>query len=292
MNLKHYIKNSPFFCRILPVYHCLARNMQTMRIRIHSFRKYRWNPLLRRLAGRRDTKELLAFKDKHKGERAFIIASGPSLREADVMKLKNEVTFAVNSVAALTPKTGWRPDYYCIGDPDSFHRLKGLLNELQYQNVFVDINLKKYSGEMKFHPHWFDDVCWGVPYLDSPQRIRSNLRFSSDIYKYGVYTGRSITYTALQIAAYMGFSEIYIYGVDNGYQKGKSHFSQEGNPDDEKGIFDKPFMEKFCADNEISYEIADRYARKHGFRIYNATRGGAVKAFERADLDNVLERRG
>jgi hypothetical protein len=37
------------------------------------------------------------------------------------------------------------------------------------------------------------------------------------------------------------------------------------------------------------YEGAERYSRNHGFRIYNATRGGELEAFERVDFDAVLK---
>ena len=95
----------------------------------------------------------------------------------------------------------------------------------------------------------------------------------------------------MQLAAYMGYSKIYIIGVDNGnYIKGHTHFSKEGNIWDERNELDAVFQEKFCRDNEISYEIAEATSYKKGFRIYNATRGGRVNAFERVDLDEVLNK--
>ena len=37
-----------------------------------------------------------------------------------------------------------------------------------------------------------------------------------------------------------------------------------------------------------TYKAAERYSRQHGFRIYNATRGGKVEAFERVDFDSLF----
>ena len=34
-----------------------------------------------------------------------------------------------------------------------------------------------------------------------------------------------------------------------------------------------------------SYQIAEEYSRTHGFRIFNATRGGCLEVFERVDFD-------
>ena len=39
---------------------------------------------------RKSIKYLNRFKDKHKGERCFIIGNGPSLKKTDVSKLTNE----------------------------------------------------------------------------------------------------------------------------------------------------------------------------------------------------------
>ena len=43
---------------------------------------------------------------------------------------------------------------------------------------------------------------------------------------------------------------------------------------------------------DVAYEYAEKFSREHGFRIYNATRGGFLEKFERVDLDEVLERPG
>ena len=37
-----------------------------------------------------------------------------------------------------------------------------------------------------------------------------------------------------------------------------------------------------------AYEIAEQYSREHGFRIYNATRGGALEVFERVNFDDLF----
>jgi hypothetical protein len=39
---------------------------------------------------------------------------------------------------------------------------------------------------------------------------------------------------------------------------------------------------------EKYYAYAERYSRDHGFRIYNATRGGELEVFERVDFDGLF----
>ena len=39
-----------------------------------------------------------------------------------------------------------------------------------------------------------------------------------------------------------------------------------------------------------AYEAAESYGKESGkFKIYNATRGGALEVFERVDLDKVVK---
>ena len=96
----------------------------------------------------------------------------------------------------------------------------------------------------------------------------------------------------LQIAAYMGFEEIYLLGMDH-YNVGsvvdpRNHFSSDYFSDEEKAIY-----EGVAADFDsmnLAYQKAETYSRKHGFRIYNATRGGRLEAFERVDFDGLFQK--
>ena len=36
------------------------------------------------------------------------------------------------------------------------------------------------------------------------------------------------------------------------------------------------------------YEVCDTYAKAHGIKIYNATRGGKLEVFERVDFDDLM----
>jgi hypothetical protein len=37
----------------------------------------------------------------------------------------------------------------------------------------------------------------------------------------------------------------------------------------------------------IAFSFAEAYSRTHGFRIFNAARGGQLEAFERVNFDNL-----
>ena len=69
-------------------------------------------------AERRDTIEKLgALQNIHKGERCFIIGNGPSLKNTDLTKLRNEYTFGLNRIYLAFPEMGFETSYYlCVND--------------------------------------------------------------------------------------------------------------------------------------------------------------------------------
>jgi hypothetical protein len=40
----------------------------------------------------------------------------------------------------------------------------------------------------------------------------------------------------------------------------------------------------------IAYETAEKLSAKYGVKIYNATRGGKLEAFERIDFDTIINK--
>jgi hypothetical protein len=44
-----------------------------------------------------------------------------------------------------------------------------------------------------------------------------------------------------------------------------------------------------CDIIDSAYEAAERYAKEHGIKIFNATRGGRLETFERVDFDDLFK---
>src|SRR3546814_9326201 len=57
----------------------------------------------------RDIPDIAQFKDRHRGERCFILGGGPSLKKIDPGKLRNEVKFAVNGIFLIYEWIGFEP---------------------------------------------------------------------------------------------------------------------------------------------------------------------------------------
>lgn len=232
---------------------------------------------------------LLSVKDKYKRQRCFVLGNGPSLTPEDLNMLKNEVTIASNRIYKIFERTNWRPTYYTMLD-ESVALSDGVIENVS------KLDCIKFVREQGFfaYKNIKGDVCfihskYSRKYLNEPH-------FSEDLTDC-VYTIATVTYMAIQLARWMGCNEIFLLGMDNKYAYTKmrdgtivrnegvaSYFSDNGLtlPD--------PSTASATWELDVAYEYADKYSREHGFRIYNATRGGYLETFERVSLDEVLTR--
>ena len=89
----------------------------------------------------------------------------------------------------------------------------------------------------------------------------------------------------MQLAAFMGFKEIYLLGVDfsyGGQQKNTNYtYFYETDAIENMGV-------GYVRQVTLAYQAAKRYAESHGIKIYNATRGGKLEIFERVDFDSLF----
>lgn len=235
---------------------------------------------------RKSKRILRNYKERYKGDRCFIVCNGPSLKANDLDMLKDEVTFACNRVYGIYPKTEWRPTFYALFD-EGVAKLEGILEgvnstpaEIKFFRGQAKLIYPKFNGSSCYIHSWYNRK-----YLKKP-------RFSENLEK-GIYTIGTTTYALIEIAHYMGFNRIYIIGADHYYKNminedgkvtidanAKSYF---GNMEDTSQTAPAGIWEM-----EIAYKYAEKYSREHGFRIYNATRGGHLEVFERVDLDELL----
>jgi hypothetical protein len=106
--------------------------------------------------------------------------------------------------------------------------------------------------------------------------------------------GYTVVYSALQLAYYMGFEEVYLIGVDFNYSKvknikgevvesgGKINHFFEGEGKQEIGPL--PNLEY----SFLAYKEAKYFSYNESFAIKNATRGGKLELFERVVFDSLF----
>ena len=223
---------------------------------------------------------LRKFHNVHKNERCFIVATGPSLTYEDLAKLKqhHEICISMNGILKGFHCTDWRPDYYIISD------IGGIINWID-EIMEMDVKYKFVSDRAWVEERIGTDPAFYKWHLIMKKWDGGEPDFSSD-FSEGAYWGSTITYEgALQLAIYMGFSEIYLLGVDccQYESQEKQHFIPN---------YDKYISKagKLAVDDNITaYRVSRKYAESHGIKIYNATRGGKLEVFERVDFDSLFD---
>lgn len=253
---------------------------------------------------------LVRFKDIHKGERCFLIGNGPSLRMDDLEKIRKsrDVSFGFNGIYKAFELTDWRPDYFMAGDATF---LDNRLDVVRSLDCICLVDGSNTSTQEFYTDAYYDEnvFCFRTEWLkvDNKEKTakpqyqitdRQYPAFSANPDRF-IYTGGTIVYAAMQWAAYMGFSEMVLLGVDLNYKKTIKLFSipdkcsMDSSSDTDHFISNyyeqgDVFMTHDVKRMQIAFDYAERYSRGHGFRIYNATRGGKLEVFERVDFKGLF----
>ena len=226
------------------------------------------------------------------GKRCFIIGNGPGLKISDLDLLQKEDCFACNRIYGVFEKTNWRPKYYCAQDARVLAQIKDELSIAidNCEYAFLPYNFRKMypvsvmsRSNLCLFYHPYVSV-----YSQNGKYPEGLMPFSDDVSS-RIYDGLSITYGMIQIAVYLGYTEIYLVGIDhnyamkNGVVDGSQSYAEGIRPIDMSTQFPPELL--LC---EISYREARRYCEANEIKIQNATRGGKLEVFERASLDYLL----
>lgn len=232
-------------------------------------------------------KRLERFKNIHKGQRCFIVATGPSLTLEDVKKLKGEICLTCNSGLNIFRKAGFMPDYYAFSDGGAYKLMKDHIDYTKLKCIFYNAKDIEMTGDNCYAlPMWVNLFMSAQDRVSLPWSWRKS-KMSDDISR-KVYMCGSVVHVLVQICFYMGFREIYLLGTDctSVLQHSKdAEFCQKPKITQEKLLKEKYISYTYIQD----YKAAKKLARKLNVKIYNATRGGALEVFPRVNLDDVIK---
>lgn len=229
---------------------------------------------------RRDTiRRLPALKNIHQGQRCFILGNGPSLRQTDLTRLKNEYTFGLNRIFMAFPEMGFETNYYVS------------INDLMVEQSVDEI--KKLTM-----PRF---VSWRARKWLSPQ---DNLFFLYTSYTGGkfsrditgcVWEGATVTNVALQIAFFLGFEKVILIGVDHNFAtQGKPNTTIVQQGDDPNhfnpGYFSKGFRWQLpdLETSELGYHLAKQAYEADGRQVVDATIGGKLQIFPKVEYNSLF----
>lgn len=229
-------------------------------------------------------KRFMGYHNKFSERRCFVVANGPSLSMDDLNTLteNKEISFGMNRIYTLYDRTKWRPTFFLSQDPTVIRTcLADIREQVNNSEVFV-----KVPGEHKY------DIPGAINIDIDYSKSKKNLPPDFLDGRNCIFAdGKSVSYTALQLAVFMGFKEIILLGADCNYSADNKSININSYPDkrmyDAKKVGNPPDMEYTF----LAYSTAKRAAEKKGVKIFNATRGGKLEIFNRVNFDELFNKR-
>ena len=239
-------------------------------------------------------RRLAALRNVHAGERCFIIGNGPSLNKLDLTLLRGEITFGVNAIYTNYRQMGFYPTYYVIEDYLVAEDRAAEINAYDKSRVKFFGNYLRYCLQPDPSTILLNVLLDYREYPDFPHFSRNALR--------KVWVGGTVSYLCMQLAYFMGFSEVYLVGFDHSYSVPKDATRQNvvitSHSDDVNHFNPSYFGEgKRWHDPRVdrmtkAYVRAAEVFGNDGRVIKNATAGGMLEVFERVDYRVLFPRAG
>ncbi|MFZ4857089.1 MAG: 6-hydroxymethylpterin diphosphokinase MptE-like protein [Desulfuromonadaceae bacterium] len=229
--------------------------------------------------------KLLALKGKFAGQRCFIIANGPSLLKCDLTLLKNEVTICSNAQYLIWDKMGFIPNFLTVEDRLVAEDRCSELNAIEQVTKIFPLDLAyclKNVGETIF--------------INFVRDHKNFPRFSSNFSRV-VYWGGTVSALNLQLAYYLGCSEIYLIGFDHEYKvpDKMDNFVITSEADDVNHIHPDYFGKGYRWHDpnvermEKAYIEARRFLDANNVLVRNATIEGKLEVFERVNYLSLFK---
>ncbi len=232
--------------------------------------------------GRRSRRRLQAMRDRYRGQRCFILGNGPSISRMDLSLLADEITFTLNRGYLL---------FDLMGGPSTFHVAVNALVVEQWADELAALPNTKFLPWSR--RHWLKSAP-DVIYLAGPIRDRTP-RFSVDLTR-DLWPGATVTYAALQIAYYLGFTQVVLIGVDHRFQTqgppNQTVLSQGEDPNHFDPRYFGPGARWQLPDletSELAYMLARYYFTRAGREVLDATLDGALQVFPKVNYESLFQ---
>ncbi len=213
------------------------------------------------------SQQLAAYKDKMKGQRCFILGNN-SAKLDELNVLMNERTFACDAFCDFFSRTPQRPAYYLLTESASY---LGNGKYIEGMECFVNADVKVFEDKFKKKPTYLNPLgkglIDGLPTFDTAESI----------YETSVIMPM---YQMIQLAVYMGFSEIYIYGFDGifsldidgeGLGRKVADGGVPGFPDKAKNVLER----------------VRSYADGNGIKIFNMCDTTGLSMFDKVKYEDI-----
>lgn len=242
------------------------------------------------------------FHNLHRGERCFILGSGPSIREQAVEKLQGEIVMTQNHFHAHEQIRIINPAYHVVVpkyqpeefDDDWISWLKSMDERLPGTTVlFFGKNTKYLVDRLAM----FEGRAY---YMSAGYSASVAINAPVDITRRIMWVPTVLT-QCLAIAIYMGFGEIVLLGFDldqvcRAADRTKVRFyglspiisnKAEVDVETSSGASGGDWLQMWAIWRQCN--LLKKEAEKNRIKIINATSGGLLNVFERAPFEDLLK---
>jgi hypothetical protein len=222
-----------------------------------------------------------ALKDTHAGERCFIIGNGPSLKNTDLSKLKDEFTIGMNRFYLAFPELGFKTSMLLT------------VNDLVIEQCAEDIRALPIPTFVSWRGRKWIQPAPNLHYLYTSYEMPCfNGNASGRLWE-----GATVTYVAMQLAFHLGFKQVILIGVDHSFStQGKPNTTVVSGGDDPNhfnpAYFGKGFRWQLpdLETSEIAYTMAREAYKQAGREIIDATVGGKLTVFPKVDYEGLFKK--
>lgn len=228
------------------------------------------------------------------GPECHLVASGPSVNLIDYRALRMTRVLGVNGAIALSERQGVRFDYYCIMDtgfvrnrPDLVERvirepLTLFTTPLVLWHIAETIGLERIRCRVFLLDEMLLPAGRCAPRVCDLRRTYDAstlalfdapkpLGFSLDLRR-GVFDGRTVAYTGLQVLAGLGFERLYLHGVDLTEAKHTPRFYEASASAMQPSHLDEHFLDFI----EPSFRHASALLASRGVQVLNLSMESAL----------------
>lgn len=239
-----------------------------------------------------------SLKNRHLGQRCFIVGNGPSVKEIDLRRLHGETVFSVSNGYLHEGYGTMAPAYHCVpqitygrmteGDVVSWFR------EMELRVGNAELFLNETEAALVSEHGLF--AANKVHYL----ALQGNFDELNDMQVIDIASPvprvESVPIMALMIALYMGFQEIILLGMDHdSWRSGYYNYAFQPNATSGKdfsvtdqGKILTPNFDTFQSLARLwrQYRHLAKVASANKIKIVNASPGGELDEFPRYPLES------
>lgn len=151
----------------------------------------------------RSRRELLRLRNSQKGEHGHIIGTGPSLNHTDFSKVNDGPTIGLNRIYLGLDRLGFAPDFLICVNLNMLSQSAGDISAFPSQVIASWASRRDFKkiGTSQ-------DIIFARTTAD--QSFQKNLTETLPV-------GATVTFSALQLAYWLGWSQVTLLGIDHHY---------------------------------------------------------------------------